>query len=94
VALIYVVGLVTIWFGPETSGVALRDLDVTNADARHASSGATVLPTHPTPLIGRERELDRMRRWVANEGVRLLTRTGPAGIGKTRSGLPRSDGSR
>ena len=38
----------------------------------------------PTPLIGRERELEAIRAASLGESVRLLTLTGPAGIGKTR----------
>ena len=45
------------------------------------------LPAQPTPLVGRERELGEMRDLVRAEGVRLLTLTGPGGIGKTRLGL-------
>ena len=41
----------------------------------------------PTPLIGREREFEAIRTALLNEPVRLLTLTGPAGIGKTRLAL-------
>jgi predicted ATPase len=42
------------------------------------------LPAQRTALIGREQELGKIRRLVLEEGVRLLTLTGPGGIGKTR----------
>jgi predicted ATPase len=42
------------------------------------------LPAQRTTLIGRERELDKIRHLVIVEGVRLVTLTGPGGIGKTR----------
>jgi predicted ATPase len=42
------------------------------------------LPAQRTTLIGRERELDKIRELVIVEGVRLVTLTGPGGIGKTR----------
>jgi predicted ATPase/class 3 adenylate cyclase len=45
------------------------------------------LPAQPTPLIGRERELDEVRNLLGSQGVRVLTLTGPGGIGKTRLGL-------
>jgi predicted ATPase/class 3 adenylate cyclase len=45
------------------------------------------LPSQPTPLVGRERELGGVRQLMRTEGVRVLTLTGPGGIGKTRLGL-------
>ena len=45
------------------------------------------LPAQPTPLVGREREFGEARDLLCGEGVRLLTLTGPGGIGKTRLGL-------
>jgi predicted ATPase/transcriptional regulator with XRE-family HTH domain len=42
------------------------------------------LPGPPTGLIGRERELEVVSRALADGGIRLLTLTGPGGIGKTR----------
>jgi len=45
------------------------------------------LPIPPTPLIGREQELAALKQMVGREEVRLLTLTGPGGIGKTRLGI-------
>jgi predicted ATPase/class 3 adenylate cyclase len=45
------------------------------------------LPIQPTALIGREKEVATVERRLRREGVRLVTLTGPAGIGKTRLGL-------
>jgi predicted ATPase len=44
------------------------------------------LPTHPTALLGRERELSDVRR-LFEDGARLVTLTGPGGTGKTRLSL-------
>jgi predicted ATPase/class 3 adenylate cyclase len=48
---------------------------------------ATNLPAPPTALIGRSREAAVLREWLAQPDVRLVTLTGPGGIGKTRLGL-------
>jgi class 3 adenylate cyclase len=45
------------------------------------------LPIAPTPFIGREREVAALSRLLARSDVRLLTLTGPAGVGKTRLAL-------
>jgi predicted ATPase/DNA-binding XRE family transcriptional regulator len=44
-------------------------------------------PLPPTSLIGRAQEMTRALTLLSSDGVRLLTLTGPAGIGKTRLGL-------
>ena len=45
------------------------------------------LPAQPTPLVGRERELEEVLTLLRSSHVRLLTLTGPGGAGKTRLGL-------
>jgi len=42
------------------------------------------LPALPTPLIGREHELEELSQLLKDPQCRLLTLVGPDGIGKTR----------
>src|SRR5919107_3847658 len=51
-------------------------------EGRHSN-----LPAQPTPLVGRDRELDEVLALLRSPAVRLLTLTGPGGTGKTRLGL-------
>ncbi len=44
-------------------------------------------PLPPTALIGREQEMARALTFFQRDGVRLLTLTGPSGVGKTRLGI-------
>ena len=60
-----------------------------------AASGASrpgrgrvqTLPAPVTPLVGRAHEVEAARRRLLDGETRLLTFTGPAGIGKTRLAL-------
>jgi predicted ATPase/class 3 adenylate cyclase len=47
----------------------------------------TNLPTQPTVLIGRERELAALRGVLSEQSTRLITLVGPGGTGKTRLAL-------
>jgi predicted ATPase len=45
---------------------------------------AGALPAPATPLLGREREAAAVKDLVVREGARLVTLTGPGGVGKSR----------
>src|SRR5690242_9538464 len=47
----------------------------------------TSLPVPLTPLVGRDSDLKQLCAVVARPGVRLVTLTGPGGVGKTRLAL-------
>ncbi len=50
-------------------------------------AGICNLPIQPTPLIGREREVKAACALLRRSEIRILTLTGPGGVGKTRLGL-------
>jgi predicted ATPase/transcriptional regulator with XRE-family HTH domain len=56
--------------------------EVTGSPPRARSVSPPPLP--PTALIGREQEMMRTMTFLQRDGVRLLTLTGPSGVGKTR----------
>jgi predicted ATPase/DNA-binding XRE family transcriptional regulator len=48
---------------------------------------SSTLPVPPTPLVGRERNLEEIMTLLSRAEVRLLTFTGTGGVGKTRLAL-------
>jgi predicted ATPase/transcriptional regulator with XRE-family HTH domain len=82
----------------ETVRALSAALDLTGAarDAFVASARATAdttaadeltgvsLPLPLTPLVGRDADVQTVRHWLADPAVRLVTFTGPGGVGKTR----------
>src|SRR6187431_1662248 len=45
------------------------------------------LPLPLTVLLGREADVQTLRHWLADPAARLITLTGPGGVGKTRLAL-------
>ncbi|MCC6179831.1 MAG: tetratricopeptide repeat protein [Chloroflexi bacterium] len=45
------------------------------------------LPSQPTPLVGRQSEVEDVCALLARDDIRLVTLTGPGGVGKTRVGV-------
>ena len=54
------------------------------AAPRAGGRGPRPLPVSTTSLLGRERAIDEVAGLVERPGVRLVTLTGPGGVGKTR----------
>jgi predicted ATPase/class 3 adenylate cyclase/Tfp pilus assembly protein PilF len=54
---------------------------------RSLEGRVTNLPAQPTPLVGRDRELEAVRALLLAEDTRMVTLTGPGGTGKTRLAL-------
>jgi predicted ATPase len=55
-----------------------------DSDAMRAAGMAETLPEPATPLVGRDQEAEAISDLVVREGVRLVTLTGPGGVGKSR----------
>ncbi|MGH8631367.1 MAG: ATP-binding protein, partial [Burkholderiales bacterium] len=76
---------------PPIQTTRLRDLATAGLLDYTTARPRDNLPTPPTPLIGRERELAEMARLLGDPQCRLLTLAGPGGIGKTRLAIEAAD---
>jgi len=84
---------------PAELGRLVRDDLAVLLSERFAATGGRAVPAAPSPagahgphplpvsttsLLGRERAIDEVTRLVERSGARLVTLTGPGGVGKTR----------
>lgn len=68
--------------------------DIVQREAEPVGQGSddtVILPVPLTELIGRESELDSLERMLRGGSTRLLTLTGPGGIGKSRLAIAAAD---
>ena len=69
------------------SQIVAPDLPDTFPPLKSLERHPTNLPIQPTPLVGREEELETVRTLLLRDDVRLVTLTGVGGTGKTRLAL-------
>src|SRR5437588_5197968 len=67
--------------------LSLKDLPADFPPLKTLDTHPNNLPIQPTPFIGREKEVAAVTRLLQRPDVRLVTLSGPGGVGKTRLGL-------
>ena len=67
--------------------LVIADLPADFPPLKTLNASPNNLPVQPTPFIGREKEVAAVEHLLQREEVRLVTLTGPGGVGKTRLGL-------
>ena len=67
--------------------LAIPGLPTTFPPLKGLERHPTNLPPQQTPLIGRDEEVAALRDLLDDEGVHVVTLTGPGGVGKTRLAL-------
>jgi predicted ATPase/DNA-binding XRE family transcriptional regulator len=72
---------------PELQAAPSPDSPTTAAPSSPPRTSHRSLPTPPTQLLGRDELVDQIAGHVLQEEIRLITLTGPGGVGKTRAGL-------
>jgi predicted ATPase/class 3 adenylate cyclase len=69
------------------SQLFVPDVDTLSTPLRARRLGSSAVPTSMTSLVGREVELSEVERLLNSPEIRLVTLTGPGGIGKTRMAM-------
>jgi predicted ATPase/DNA-binding XRE family transcriptional regulator len=72
--------------GPSLNALLASARSSSHSDAADELSGSS-LPLALTILVGRDGDLQTLRNWLADPTARLITLTGPGGVGKTRLAL-------
>ncbi|HYL43480.1 MAG TPA: adenylate/guanylate cyclase domain-containing protein, partial [Ktedonobacteraceae bacterium] len=67
--------------------LSLKDLPANFPPLKTLDTHPNNLPIQPTPFIGRQKEVAAVTRLLQRPDVRMVTLTGPGGVGKTRLGL-------